>query len=445
MDRFFGKPLEQIDAEDIRSLIDTPEGQLFEIKSKLAADKNSSDPWDIAPESGKQRKGPGDYAKENIFKEIVAFANSEGGWLVLGLTETLDHPKRVKDVAPLPDCHALAERLKRAAYEWIDPPLPSLQCRGIEMGDNPGEGVIVFRVPRSLEAPHRLYKKDRALEAYKRVSDESKPMKMREIQGLTLDMAKGQERIDREFHIARERYLLLKPQHSSKRGLVGFNITLVPLSGPVMIDRPYLQTSLFERKMAIDGIFQIQRQRFQLETIDALHNRSISVVQPILRGGRKTWSVRYSIARQPQSELDEEDLINVEIFDSGTIQLSVKSTFNGLSSRWTLAEIGNALSITERARIIGGMPDTEYAMEVEFIFEEIDAFGKSIFQEQEFKFGLLNEEDFHFSRKLSPLLLPRYRIGSSDDFPRVLKLVMDDLYNAVGKKDMDDFEFGPVC
>jgi predicted HTH transcriptional regulator len=93
LENFFSKPIDQIDANDIFSLKDTPEGQLFEIKSELAAEKNSKDPWYNAPVPSKPRKGPGDYAKQNIFKEIIAFANSEGGWLVLGLTETLDHPK----------------------------------------------------------------------------------------------------------------------------------------------------------------------------------------------------------------------------------------------------------------------------------------------------------------------------------------------------------------
>ena len=98
MTDFFGKPLNQIDADDILSLTNTPEGQLFEIKSELA-EKNGRDIWYKPPESGKQRKGPGDYAKQNIFKEVVAFANSEGGWLVIGLTETDDHPKRVGGLA----------------------------------------------------------------------------------------------------------------------------------------------------------------------------------------------------------------------------------------------------------------------------------------------------------------------------------------------------------
>ena len=444
MGNFFGKPVDQIDADDILSLKDTPEGQLFEIKSELPAEKKSKDLWYTTPEPGETRRGLGDYAKHNIFKEIVAFANSEGGWLVLGLTETSDHPKRVKGVAPLPDCHALADRFKRAAYDWIDPPLPSLQCHGIEMGKTLGEGVIVFRVPRSLDAPHRLNKKDR--EAYRRVGDESKPMKMREIQDLTLNMTRGQERIDREFNDSRERYLLLKPKRSQKRRLVGFYIALVPTPGPIVVDRPYLQTSLFERETKIEGIFQ-NGERFAIEAIDTALDRSVSNIQPILRGGRKTWSGTYP-SRDRQSV--EEDFITLEIFDSGTIQLSVKSTWDdppGLSIKWVLADLANVLCIVQRTRIICSMPDTEYAMEIELRYDEIFYGEKSKMSEQKFAFGLLPEEEFRFSREIGPgpLLLPRYRIGNIDDFPKIVKLVMDDLYNAVGKPHMDDFGFDRIC
>jgi predicted HTH transcriptional regulator len=95
MVNFFGKPIAQIDADDISSLIDTPEGQLFEIKSELPAEKNSSDPWYSTTVSGNPRKGPGDYAKQNIFKEIVAFANSEGGWyLITGVKIRLVRSRR---------------------------------------------------------------------------------------------------------------------------------------------------------------------------------------------------------------------------------------------------------------------------------------------------------------------------------------------------------------
>jgi len=108
MSDFFTKTLDEICEKDINELIDTPEGQLFEIKEGLSAEKNHTDPWNNKPETGKPRKGPGNYAKEKIFKELVAFANSEGGWLVLGLKESNDQPKRVADISPLPDCDDLA-------------------------------------------------------------------------------------------------------------------------------------------------------------------------------------------------------------------------------------------------------------------------------------------------------------------------------------------------
>jgi hypothetical protein len=45
MSNFFGKTLIQIDIDDILGLIDTPEGQIFEVKSQLPAEKNSDDLW----------------------------------------------------------------------------------------------------------------------------------------------------------------------------------------------------------------------------------------------------------------------------------------------------------------------------------------------------------------------------------------------------------------
>lgn len=120
MNNFFNKTIDKIDEKDVLELIDTPEGQLFEIKEGLSAEKNYTDQWYNELWKGKSRKGPGDYAKQNIFKELVAFANSEGGWLVLGLKETNEQPKRVECVASIPDCHELSSRLERAAQGFGD-------------------------------------------------------------------------------------------------------------------------------------------------------------------------------------------------------------------------------------------------------------------------------------------------------------------------------------
>ena len=455
MDNFFGKSLDKINKDDILSLIDYPEGQLFEIKSELPAEKNSKDSWYTIPKPCKKRK-LGEYAKQNILKEVVAFANSEGGWLVLGLKETSDHPKRVKEVAPLPACYDLADALKRAAYDWIDPPLPSMQCRGIEIGTNDGEGVVVFRVPRSLAAPHRLYKKDRTQDAYKRVSDESKPMRMREIQDLTLHIARGQERIEREFNIAHERYFRYKPQHKQ---LLGFNITLICLGGHIGVDRPYLHDDLFERIYTLGNQFKILNGRpFPIGTIDNHPTRLDDPIGPILRGGSKTWRATHpSYPLTPSPLTEDNSFITLGIFESGTVQLSVKTTYNDqprICIRWILADTANSLRIADRVRTIGGIPDAEYAMEIELGYDDASLqqnqsaamWDKKLkFSEQRFTLTLLPCYNHVACGDAGHILLPRYSVGNCEEFPRILKRVMDDLYNSVRMRHVDDFEFGVIC
>lgn len=444
MNNFFNKTINKIDEKDVLELIDTPEGQLFEIKEGLSAEKNHTEQWYNEPGKGKSRKGPGDCAKQNIFKELVAFANSEGGWLVLGLKETNEQPKRVECVAPVHDCHELSSRLERAAHDWIDPPLPSLRCAGVQMGDSQNQGVVIFRVPRSSEAPHRLYKKGRSQEAYKRVGDESKPMKMREIQDLTLETYRGHERIDKEFEFSKKRYLQIKPDRSPKLEMVGFRITLVPLT-PLTIDRPYLHANIFKRRLEINGSFP-NGQNLPLETMDAVHpSRTVDTIRPILRGANRRWACKYDVEDGPPNE----DITIIEVMVNGTINLIVKSTFTnpiGLSIRWIMADLANALIAANETRIIGGNPNSEYALELELRYDQYQNLSGIATKLAVFSFGLLPEEDGRYSKQLGPdpLLLPRYRVGSDNEFSLIIKTIMDDLYNAVGKPHLDDFKINPI-
>ncbi len=444
MKNFFTKSIEEIEEKDIHELIDTPEGQLFEIKEGLPAERDNVDPWYNETENGKPRKGPGDYAKQSIFKELVAFANSEGGWLVLGLKETDDHPKRVAGISSISDCHELVSRFDRAAQDWIDPPLPSLTCRGIQIGNIQNKGVIVFRVPRSSVAPHRLYKKGRSQEAYKRIGDESKPMKMREIRDLALETYRGYERLDREFEFSKKRYLQIIPERSPKLDMVGFRITLVPLS-PLTIDRPYLHNTLFDRRTEIKGSF-LDGRSLRLETMDSCYtNRAVaSSIQPILRGANCRWAYINTKA-SPTNE----DIAIIEVMINGTINMIIKSTFNnptGISIRWILSDLANALIVAENARLTGGNPNSEYALELELRNDQHQEHFGAETKLDSFSFGLLPEEEYHFSKQLGPdpVLLPRYRVGSKNEFPLLIKTIMDDLYNSVSEPHLDDFKIDPI-
>ena len=442
MAMIFFKPLDQLDQEDIRELEreGTPEGQLFEIKRSVPG-KDGPDPWHDPVKEGRSRLGPRDYAKREIFTELSAFANTDGGWCVIGLEETSDRPKCVKKYRPVPDCHDLAARLEQAARDWFDPPVPSLRCRGVEM-EGSAEGVVVCRVPPSPEAPHRLNVKI-TQQAFRRDGDESRPMSMREIQNLTIEKARGMARVDQAFAARRANYLLVRIPESEDERAIGFRITLVPHSRPLAIDRPYAHEDLFERQSSIMGSFA-GGGSLGLPAIDGNSpGRITSPPQPILRGGQRLWRWHFSKVR-PNYERQYNDIALVEVYEDGTVDIIVKSDLAdpaGLSMRWILVEAANAFRIVERTRLLGGNPDAEYVMEIELRY---DARIRGRFPGK-FSLGLLGEEA-HFTGILGPepLLLPQYPVGPRSTFPILLKAVMNDLNNAVGRPHQDDFEFDPI-
>jgi predicted HTH transcriptional regulator len=78
------KPFDQITADDIRDLRarGAYENQLLEFKRDLPS-RDREDPW----LTGGDFKA---YARDHLFREIVAFANAQGGTLILGIEETKD-------------------------------------------------------------------------------------------------------------------------------------------------------------------------------------------------------------------------------------------------------------------------------------------------------------------------------------------------------------------
>jgi hypothetical protein len=101
----------------------------------------------------------------------------------------------------------------------------------------------------------------------------------------------------------------------------------------------------------------------------------------------------------------------------------------------------------DQVRIMGGMPDAEYAMEVELNCSEISASGERILRFKEFELIFSQQDGLSYSQKVGPrpLLLPRYRVAGINDFTRIIKEVMDDLYNAIGEPHIDDFRIDRIC
>ena len=152
----YSTPIEDVSFADIQDLTSkqAEEGIRLEFKVTLPTSGGDPDRWI------RNQSGIGRVARDEIAKEIVAFANAYGGVVLIRIDETDDSPKRAKDIFPPPipkvvDC---AEQLVRALRGIIDPPLPQLEGRGIPSTAEGDSGVILIRVEASPFAPHGVGK-----------------------------------------------------------------------------------------------------------------------------------------------------------------------------------------------------------------------------------------------------------------------------------------------
>ena len=220
------KPLDLVTAEDVDSMIGWPETLTVEYKEVLPG----RDGRDYAWLGGGRVES---YARDKLFKEVVALANTAGGHVFLGIEETDEPPPTAASIKPIPRCVDLAERLARMAQS-IDPPIPLLLVRGVPID---GEaGVVVFHVPPSRSAPHRSTDKD----CYVRRGTESVPMAMRDIREMIHAGDRREGQVDALFERAHRQFVkwMSTPIEDGLQA-TGFRITAVPVGAPLELGRLY--------------------------------------------------------------------------------------------------------------------------------------------------------------------------------------------------------------
>lgn len=90
--------------------------------------------------------------KNTIAKELSAFANTYGGYLIIGIsTDAKGNPTAMNGV---PQMNNLAQRIVSVGYEQIFPPVIPVVSNPIAVGN--GKFVYVIYLDISLEAPHFL-------------------------------------------------------------------------------------------------------------------------------------------------------------------------------------------------------------------------------------------------------------------------------------------------
>jgi len=398
------KPFDQITAADIQDLCarGASENQLLEFKRELPAERGHLDPW---PNGG----NPTAYAQDRLFREIVAFANAQGGTLIVGVEETKDKPPRAAAIQTLPRIHDLAARIEDSARARIEPLIPGLQIRGIETGGT-GDGVLIVRTSASPFGPHRVASHGHA---FIRRGPSSVQMTMREIQDLTLDLARGVDRLDAIFRERAEGFSKWLQRASGE--IAACRITAAPLGNFPGLTRLSGDPNAVPVKTRFRGSIGTSE-------VDLI-GPSLGGIRPIVRGIR-----RY----EPNDES-----ARIDIFESGLIDLwyrhqPVQVGYHFFVG-WVLAAYLSVLDSIDRTRMMAEFPDWEFA--IEFALDGLTGaprHGGGRVPLAALSLGGFN--DIHSSAKIGelPIGFPRIPYRSRQDREAIINTVLNDLIDAAG-------------
>jgi hypothetical protein len=195
------KQFERIEERDFQDLIDTKRSEDRHIDFKLTW---SDDPF------------------EELAKDVCAFANTEGGDIVVGMAETDRVASKVMGV----DCDTVDRRIRNTESgirSRIEPPVSGLRVQAFTIG-NDGKMVFVIRVSASAAAPHRM---TASKEFYVRVSAGNHPMGIFQIREAFLRGTLAEERI-REFRRGRVESLIAPSQRAVHDVWVLLHVVSVP-------------------------------------------------------------------------------------------------------------------------------------------------------------------------------------------------------------------------
>jgi hypothetical protein len=96
--------------------------------------------------------GRSDADKRELLKDISSFANSQGGHLIIGVEEAAGVATRIAGLDIDTDAEIL--RIEQIVRSATEPPIPGIRIRSIKLAD--GKSVLILRVPRSWNPPHRV-------------------------------------------------------------------------------------------------------------------------------------------------------------------------------------------------------------------------------------------------------------------------------------------------
>jgi len=209
----FPARLSEVTAWEVNAVIANEAAETidFELKRTLPA-KKGADPWMTGGKLG-------DDAKDELAAEIVAFANTVGGTLIVGIGEDTTTKRAKPPIFPISRCKEAAARLHQAISDRIEPKLPVFECEGVVTEADGTSGVIIMRTLDSYLAPHRHTQNNHC---FVRRNDRAEPMSMLEIQEMTRQKARSAADAETSFKRSSDSfYSWLPPAHQCTHPYVG--------------------------------------------------------------------------------------------------------------------------------------------------------------------------------------------------------------------------------
>ena len=131
---FGGKRLSEITESDLVALIgNEPEGKFIDYKRDPIASADID-------------------RKEFLF-DVSSFANTRGGYLLLGIEEAQGLPTAIRGLAGI-DADKQIQRLEQMIRDGIRPPISGVEIATVPLAN--GSAVIAIRIPRSWSPPHQV-------------------------------------------------------------------------------------------------------------------------------------------------------------------------------------------------------------------------------------------------------------------------------------------------
>ena len=186
-------------------------------------------------------------------------------------------------MAPLPRCADLAERFRQVFGACVDPPLPTLDIVSVPSDGN--SGVIVFRTGRSRLGPHRIKP---TLQCPVRRDNRCEALSMREIQDMTLNLARGTEQLERRLQERSRKFEEEFKRLETPGDAFGFRMTAVPVGDEIRFESVYSGGNLIEelRPPDVEIGRGLDKCDFRLRTIRDLHGMHFCDWRPLLRAAR---------------------------------------------------------------------------------------------------------------------------------------------------------------